>query len=100
MVGVLMGAKLAAETAAAAGLGKVDTKITTDLCAEYDATLDVAFALLPAGAPPGVATAAGGTAPSARRGTSPPACAATPTRCCASSTATVYRSRRTRRSGR
>jgi len=52
MIGVLLGAKLASETAAAAGLGKVDTRTASALRVKYHATLDVAFALLPAGAPP------------------------------------------------
>ena len=52
MIGVLLGAKLASEAAAAAGLGKVGTRTAAELRGRYHATLDVALALLPAGAPP------------------------------------------------
>jgi len=52
MIGVLLGARLASAAAAAAGLGKVGTRTAAELRGRYDATLDAAFALLPAGAPP------------------------------------------------
>ena len=49
---VLLDAKVAAETAAAAGHRVVDADIAAAITSRYRSTLDVAFALLPPGPPP------------------------------------------------
>jgi transposase len=52
MTKVLLDAKDASEHAAEAGLGAVDPKVARRLRRRYQKTLDLAFTLLPAGAPP------------------------------------------------
>src|SRR5207237_3404595 len=52
MVGVLVDAKDAPERAADAGLAAVDAKVARRIRRRYHKSLDLAFTLLPAGAPP------------------------------------------------
>ena len=52
LAGVLLDAKRASETAAAAGRGSVEDDLAAAIRARYHATLDVAFALLPDSPPP------------------------------------------------
>lgn len=52
MIKILLEAKTVSETAAAAGRPAVDPDVAATLRGRYHATLDVAFALLPAGSPP------------------------------------------------
>jgi len=92
MITVLLDAKTASETAAAAGAAVVDTKTAAALRSRYHGTLDVAMFLLPDGPKPRRRHQGAGRSRNERHGTSPHGCAPTPTRSSGSSTTPASRS--------
>jgi hypothetical protein len=99
MTGVLLGAKAASEAAAEAGRATVAPKTAKAIRAAYHDTLDVAFALLPAGPPPRRRHTGGWSTGQRKHGTSRCGCATTPTRFSGSSTTPASRSTTTRPRG-